>query len=118
MTTETLYHRGIPTPQGFRDVSPTDVAASRGAVQLVDVRQPAEFSGDLGHIPGATLVPLGALLQAARAWDPQAPLVLICRSGGRSSTGAAQLVAAGFRRVMNMSGGMIAYNAHGLPVER
>lgn len=118
MTTPTLFDRGTPTPHGFRDVSPADVAAARGTVQLVDVRQPAEYTGELGHIPGATLVPLGELLKAARAWDREAPVVLICRSGGRSSSGAADLIAAGFRRVMNMTGGMMAYNARGLPIER
>lgn len=118
MTTQTLYDRGVPTPHGFRDVTPADVAASRGAVRLVDVRQPAEFTGELGHVPGATLVPLGTLPEAVRTWDREAPIVLICRSGGRSSTAASHLVAAGFRRVMNMTGGMMAYNARGLPTER
>ena len=49
-------------------------------------------------------------------WDPAAPLVVVCRSGGRSSNAAAQLAAAGFTRVMNMAGGMLAYRAEGLPV--
>lgn len=118
MTTETLYDRGIPTSYGFRDVTPADVAGSRGAVRLVDVRQPDEFTGELGHVPGATLVPLGSLPEAAQTWDREAPIVVICRSGGRSTTAAAKLVIAGFRRVMNMNGGMMAYNARGLPTER
>lgn len=118
MSTDNLHDRGKPTPHGFRDVSPADVAAARGAVRLIDVRQPSEFNGELGHIPGATLVPLAELPAAASAWERDAPIVVICRSGGRSSAAAAQLVTAGFRRVMNMSGGMMAYNASGLPVER
>lgn len=118
MTNDTLYSRGTPMSQGFRDVSPADVAARRGDARIVDVRQPAEFTGELGHVPGAELVPLGTLPDAARGWDREAPIVLVCRSGARSSSGAAQLVAAGFRRVMNLAGGMMAYNAHGLPIER
>ena len=113
-----LFDRGTPNHHGYRDVSPADVAATRGTVQLVDVRQPAEYTGELGHIPGARLVPLGELLATARAWDREAPVVLICRSGARSSSGAADLAGAGFRRVMNMRGGMMAYNAAGLPTER
>lgn len=82
------------------------------------MRQPTEFTGELGHVPGATLVPLGSLPEAAETWDREAPLVVICRSGGRSATAAARLVIAGFRRVMNMSGGMLAYSAQRLPTER
>lgn len=118
MTTDTLFSRGTPTHQGFRDVSPADVAAHRGNVRIIDVRQPAEYVGELGHIPGSTLVPLGTLPEAARDWSREAPIVVVCRSGARSSSGAAQLVAAGFRQVMNMSGGMMLYGARGLPVER
>ena len=55
--------------------------------------------------------------EAARGWDPAAPVVLVCRSGARSGNAAAQLVAAGFTRVMNMAGGMMAYRAAGLPAE-
>lgn len=117
-TTNNLFDLGTPNMHGFRDVSPADVAAAGSSVRLVDVRQPGEFTGELGHVPGATLVPLGDLPVAARGWDREAPVVLICRSGARSTSAAAQLAAAGFRRVMNMAGGMMAYNARGLPVER
>lgn len=115
---ETLFQRSVPTSQGFRDVSPDDLARARGSVTVVDVRQPGEFTGELGHVPGATLVPLDTLAEAARDWDRDAPIVLVCRSGRRSSTGAAELVAAGFKQVMNLSGGMTAWGAQGLPVER
>ena len=41
---------------------------------------------------------------------------MICRSGGRSTRAAQTLTDAGFRRVMNMDGGMLAYTAAKLPV--
>lgn len=117
MQAQNLYKQARDNGQGFRDVTPAAVAGLRDALHIVDVRQPAEYTGELGHIPGAVLVPLGALATAASAWDPAAPIVLVCRSGGRSGSAAAQLVAAGFSQVMNMSGGMLAYRAAGLPVE-
>jgi rhodanese-related sulfurtransferase len=46
------------------------------------------------------------------------PIVLICRSGGRSGKAAMQLAAAGFRRVASLQGGMLKWNAEQLPVER
>ena len=116
MPTPTLFDQATPNRQGFRYVTPAAVAAHRDA-HIVDVRQPAEFTDSLGHIPGAVLVPLATLAGAARTWDPAAPVVVVCRSGARSSNAAAQLVGAGFTRVMNMAGGMLAYRAEGLPAE-
>ena len=117
MDAHTLFEQAQSNDHGFRDVTPPAVASLRGELHIVDVRQPEEYEGELGHIPGAALVPLATLKEAARSWEREAPLVLVCRSGGRSSAAAAQLVAAGFTRVMNMRGGMLAYRAQGLPAE-
>lgn len=118
MSNDNLRASGQTTTHGYSDVSPVDVAAARDTVQIVDVRSPGEYTGELGHIPGALLVPLADLPSAASAWGRDTPIVLVCRSGARSAAAAAQLVTAGFRQVMNMRGGMMAYNARGLPVER
>jgi rhodanese-related sulfurtransferase len=42
----------------------------------------------------------------------------VCRSGGRSARAAALLASVGFRRPMNMVGGMLAWNEARLAVER
>ncbi len=103
---------------GYRDISPAEVNAVRGVTRIVDVREPHEFNGELGHVPGAELVPLATVGGAAARWDRNADIIVVCRSGGRSGRAAEALVAAGFRRVMNLAGGMLAYNAARLPVER
>lgn len=103
---------------GYRDLAPATLAAYGAPVALVDVREPHEFTGELGHVPGSRLVPLATVLDAARDWPRADELVLICRSGNRSGRAAAALAAAGFTRVMNLAGGMLAWNAAGLPVER
>jgi len=113
-----LYDKSVPAPGGVRDISPADVKAAAGAVRIVDVREPSEFNDQLGHIAGAELVPLATVAAAAQSWDRDAELVLVCRSGGRSGRAATGLVQLGFKRVMNMTGGMMAWNAAGLPVER
>lgn len=118
MQSDTVYDRATPTREGYRDVAPDLVAAGRGDVRLIDVREPHEFTGELGHIPGAELVPLATLATAARHWDRGAVYILICRSGGRSRRAAQELVAMGFHRVMNLAGGMLAYASTRLPVER
>jgi rhodanese-related sulfurtransferase len=87
---------------------------------LLDVRPPEEFAGELGHVPGAVLVPLPEL--AARigeiARHRAGTVITICRSGNRSAHAAAILRAAGFGDVRNMTGGTLAWRARGFPVDR
>jgi len=118
MQAHSPYERAMPVGGGYRDVSPEATFAAREHVRLVDVREPHEYTGELGHVPGSELVPMDRVAAASHTWDPQAEIILICRSGARSGRAAQALVAAGFRRVMNMAGGMLAYNAARLPVER
>jgi rhodanese-related sulfurtransferase len=80
---------------------------------LIDVREPEEFTGPLGHLPAAELVPLGDLLQVAAGWPRDQPLVLICRSDRRSDRGALALEQVGFQQTASMIGGMIAWVARG-----
>jgi rhodanese-related sulfurtransferase len=107
-----------PEAQPFIDVDPAFVTAHRDSVGLVDVREPDEFTGELGHVPGAALVPLATLLDASAGWDPQREVVLVCRSGGRSARAAIALAGRGFRHLYNLRGGMLAWNEARLPVER
>lgn len=113
-----LYESATTNPAGYRDVGPAQVAGAGTKVRLVDVREPHEFTGELGHIAGAELVPLATVEGAASAWSKEQEIVLVCRSGARSGRAAAALTAGGFGRVMNMVGGMIAWNEAKLPVDR
>ena len=108
----------VAQPGGYRDVSPTDVVRAGYHGRVIDVREPAEFTGELGHLPKAELVPLATLAQAAASWSRDAELILICRSGNRSARAAQLLSSMGFRKLYNLSGGMQAHNAAGLPVTR
>jgi rhodanese-related sulfurtransferase len=113
-----LFDKAIAHAEGFRDVEPTLLHAHLGDSPVVDVREPHEFTGELGHVPGARLTPLATVEAAARQWDPEKDVVIVCRSGGRSGQAARTLVRLGFKRVMNLRGGMLAYYAQNLPVER
>lgn len=99
-------------------VTATEAFARSATSRLVDVREPAEFTGDLGHIAGAELVPLATLDAACARWPRDAELVLVCRSGARSARAAARLSSLGFHTVRNLEGGMLAWCAAGLPVKR
>jgi sulfur dioxygenase len=94
------------------------VAANPVGARLVDVREADEYVGPLGHIEGAELVPLGRVGQVARAWDRAQPVVLVCRSGGRSGKAALELEALGFEKVGSMRGGMTRWNEARLPIAR
>ncbi|WP_310384222.1 rhodanese-like domain-containing protein [Roseateles sp.] len=89
-----------------------------GGVQLIDVREPAEFSDALGHIAGARLLPLSQLAEhAAELIAAKRPVVVICRSGTRSAQAAVLLQKAGLTQVANLAGGMLRWRAEQLPVE-
>jgi sulfur dioxygenase len=100
------------------EVEPSFTHESIGVLRIVDVREKDEFTGPLGHIAGADLVPLATVEKQAEAWDPQQPILLVCRSGGRSGKAALALEAKGFKRVASMRGGMMLWNEQRLPVER
>jgi sulfur dioxygenase len=106
------------SPAGIPEVTAEWVAANIGAARLIDVREPAELGGELGHVPAVELVPLATVETAARSWGREQPVIAICRSGGRSGKAALQLAALGISRTASMRGGMIAWNEHGLPVAR
>lgn len=97
-----------------------DRLAGGSPPSIVDVREPEEYSDELGHIHGSRLIPLKTL--SGRAGELEAlkgsEVVVVCRAGVRSSTGAAILTALGFEHVSNLKGGMLEWNEAGLPVER
>jgi len=68
--------------------------------QLVDVRTPAEFGG--GHIPGAKNIPVDQIAARHSELDPKKPVVVYCRSGGRSASAGSTLVGAGFTQVSDL----------------
>jgi hydroxyacylglutathione hydrolase len=88
-----------------------------GALDLVDVRQPAEWAE--GHVPGATFI-TGAELpgRLEELDDSTRPLAVTCGSGYRSSVAASLLARHGRCQVLNTIGGMSAWKAAGLPTTK
>ncbi|HWD69943.1 MAG TPA: rhodanese-like domain-containing protein [Solirubrobacteraceae bacterium] len=98
------------------DYAPQQVAGllSAGGVQVIDVRTAPEH--EAGHIPGTRLIELQELPGQAASIDRDTPVILYCRSGGRSAMATEALLQAGFD-AHNMSGGMLAWDAAGLEME-
>lgn len=103
---------------GIDEVRPEWLAQHTSDVRVVDVREPDEYIGELGHVPGSELHRLETVADAAKSWDPEVPIVLVCRSGGRSGQASLQLRALGFRRVASMRGGMTAWHERRYAVDR
>jgi rhodanese-related sulfurtransferase len=82
---------------------------------LLDVRQPEEYKQ--GHIAGSKLIPLGELGNRLKEIPQDKEILCICRSGSRSGMAASQLTSAGYK-VINLSGGMMAWSAAGLPMKK
>ena len=93
-----------------------DLAQSlrHGGVTLLDVRNENEWL--TGHIFGARHVPLGHLVTRMSEVPKTKPVVVQCQSGARSAIGASLLLAHGYDRVINLTGGIGAWIEHGLPV--
>jgi sulfur dioxygenase len=103
---------------GIPEVGPEWVAANLGAGRLIDVRETDELVSELGHIEGIEHVPLATVTSSAASWDRQRPMIVVCRSGGRSGKAALQLEALGFTKVVSMRGGMLEWNRVRLPITR
>jgi adenylyltransferase/sulfurtransferase len=77
---------------------------------ILDVREPHEWEiGNLGS-KGARLLPLGDIHDRMNELDTAAEIVLMCRSGKRSAKALLQLQSAGFRKLWNLDGGILAWS--------
>ncbi|MDM8518833.1 SulP family inorganic anion transporter [Anaerolineales bacterium HSG6] len=81
---------------------------------LVDVREPAEFRK--GHIPDAQSIPLRLVRQRGLELPTDRPIIIVCRIGRRSRLGANILKDMGYKRVYNLEGGTLAWEAAGYPL--
>lgn len=106
-----------PDFEGVYDISPEELARlSASDIAMIDVREPAEYVGELGHIAETKLVPLSTVPDNVESFPKDKPIVFVCKSGGRSGRAAAFALSLGFQHAYNMKGGMILWNSLGLPV--
>jgi rhodanese-related sulfurtransferase len=97
------------------DYSPHEVfrLLASDEIQLVDVRTSHEH--EAGHIAGTARIELGELTARAEEIDRARPVVFYCRSGGRSAMATEAFAQAGYD-AHNMVGGMLEWDAQGLPI--
>jgi phage shock protein E len=109
---------GVPNvATEIKEVSPSQAqtAVSKAYSQFIDVRTPEEYSA--GHPARAVNIPLDALTSKLDTLEKSEPVYLICQTGNRSKKAAEMLKDAGFNNVLNITGGTVAWQAAGLPME-
>jgi len=107
-------HPAAPEPTAMTssatDITPVALKArlDRGdALQIIDVREPNEYQ--INRIPGSVLIPLGEIPRRYAELDPDNELVMQCKVGGRSAKAADFLRSVGFKKVLNLQGGILEW---------
>ena len=107
------------TQRGKR-ATPQDVTLliNRSKATIVDVRDAKEFAE--GHLPEARNIPLADLDKRIGELDKfkSKSVVVVCKTGARASAAAAKLAKAGFIDVVNLDGGVAAWQKAGLPLAK
>ena len=98
------------------DVDTVHAVKDNAGVFLIDVREPDEYAA--GHIPGITLIPMGEVAARLAELPRDKEIIITCRTGNRSGQVADLLREQGFTNVHNMSGGIVAWEEAGYPVEQ
>ena len=96
--------------RGVTEIQPAQLAQrlQRGEkLEIIDVREPYEWQ--IGHIPGARLVPLDQIAAEIPRLDKRRETILYCKVGGRSMKAAQQLANAGVADVRNLTGGILRW---------
>lgn len=96
---------GIISPQDLKK----RISDPNDTFILVDVRQPDEH--EEARIDGDMLIPLASLATQFETLPRDQDLVIYCRSGRRSQQACLALCDAGFARVFNVTGGILAWQA-------
>jgi rhodanese-related sulfurtransferase len=86
---------------------------SDGQLEVIDVRREGEW--DAGHAEGAQLWPLDRFRESLPAVEKSAQVAIHCKSGYRSTIACSLLMRAGFKNVINVSGGFDAWESARLP---
>ncbi len=111
MNQQTANRKAIAAREAFEKIQKDT------SVIVLDVRTPVEFKSETGHVKGAILIPVQELERRLKELEPNKDktIIAICRSGNRSARATKLLNENGYK-AFNLEGGMLKWNAEGLPV--
>jgi rhodanese-related sulfurtransferase len=107
---------GPPIPQIDVAEAERRLREDPGRPLLVDVREAYEFAEV--RAPGAVLVPMSSFQARVGELPTDRPLMIVCHLGSRSAAVAGFLIRSGRDDVVNVAGGMDAWERGGLPIRR
>ena len=117
-TNTATVSKEAPADKGYTDISVADLQAKLKNKDFTFVNVHIPFEGNIAgtdvSIPYDQIEQHLDQLPAAK----DAPIVLYCRSGRMSSIAGEKLAKLGYTKVMNLEGGMVAWEQAGLPIER
>lgn len=106
----------VTTYAGIPEVDAHWVQDHVATVTVLDVREKDELTGPDKRIASATHIPLGELRNRVAEISSEKPVIAVCRSGRRSAQATVILRENGRKDSANLAGGMLRWNALGLPV--
>jgi hypothetical protein len=110
----------IPVLNQGQGISPQDMVLlmNREKAIVIDVCEPNEFA--LGHVIGAKNLPMGQLEEklAQVVKNKSSQVVMVCQVGARSGRAAATAKKLGFENVQSLAGGLKAWQAASMPIEK
>jgi len=108
-----MFGGAVPPPDDEIDAVDAQRKLAAGEAVLIDLR---ESDGWSGHVAGARHIPLGEFVERLDEIPTEGAVLLFCRSGRRSGIATKFMRQQGFERVWNVTGGVLAWDARGLPL--
>ena len=108
-----MFDNVTTSPDGAPEITIAEFKSKlkQGGFHIIDVRRPDEYTGELGHVEGSRLVTLETDFEKTLpTLNRDETYVFVCRSGKRSTNATLFAMQAGFKKVYNLEGGMIAWN--------
>lgn len=114
-----LFGQATKDKNGVTVEEAHNMIATDTSIVILDVRTQTEFTGNLGHIKGALLIPIQELEQRIdELQDMKGKTILaVCRTGRRSGVATDLLITNGYKS-LNVEGGMVQWNQNRYPVSR
>jgi rhodanese-related sulfurtransferase len=108
----------LRAPAGKNHLTPTQATLliNREDAQVIDIRGADDYAG--GHLPDARNIPVEQIESRTGELDRDAPLILVCQNGTRSTGACKRLEKLGFSRVNSLAGGISGWRAAGLPLRK
>lgn len=110
MALSDTFPNAVKHDAGFWEITIAEFKELSPDVRRVDVRETSEFVGDMDILPNTEHAAMGDVPEASEAWEKHEPIVIICRSGGRSGHAALWMQKQGFDNVVSLRGGMLDWN--------